>query len=234
MAISEEILDLTYGMGFESSWIDIDKKRFYAIASYGESKNIQFPNSDANLYIPEGSEGYFLLRTLTDDKIYRDFDNIPDDECFVSAVVEVKYIPLNSGSPQNRDLLHTLKIAHCLPEEDLWKQFIVRQWSGKWYRELQSLDIPIAFEGCFYVDKQFITIHTNTFSTFTCTISGNICQFKSQTFLCGKMNYSKEENETTLEMKSYFCTYLNSLKEFRKVCTSIFFNYAVHWSANYH
>ena len=207
--------------------------------SHEKSKTVQIPNSDASLHISKNSVGLFMMQVLTDDPIYTNFNHIPKDECFVSPVVEVVHSSFNFRRP---DIIHTLKIPHCLPEQDMWKSFKVRQWSGDEYRELRNFlpkkDIKKLSkfrqwsgdehrgdehrgdehrEGCFYVDEHFITIQTRTFSKFTCTVCKNVCQFRPHVFLCGELLFWKEPYETTVKIITYISTYLTSLKEFRKV-----------------
>ena len=191
-----------------------NKKNFYVVVSHEENKTAQIPNSDTSLHIPEGLDGLFMIRVLTDDPIFTDFNRIPQDDCFVSAVVEVLHSRFNIQRP---DIIHTLKIPYCLPEQDRGQFFKIRQWAGDGYRELQQFEIPKVHEGCFYVNEHFITIYTRTFSKFTCTICKNVCQFRHHAFLCGKLHFWKGLNETTVKMICYISTYLTSLREFRKV-----------------
>ena len=155
-----------------------------------------------------------MVQVLTDDPIFTDFNRIPQDECFVSPVVEVSQYLFKFQRP---DMIHTLKIPHCLPEQDRWQFFKIRQWTNDGYRELQQFEKPKVHEGCFYVDEHFITIYTRTFSKFTCTVCKNVCQFRPHAFLCGKLQFWKGLNETTVKIICYISTYLTSLREYRKV-----------------
>ena len=112
-------------LGKETFWIDENKERYFVTVSYGEGKTIQFPNSDVSLYVPQGSEEYFM-RVLTHDPIYTDFDRIPEDECVIAPVVEVRHVPFENSTNHMPDAAHCLKIPHCLLKQDMRNRIKVR------------------------------------------------------------------------------------------------------------
>ena len=77
-----------------------------------------------------------MMRALTDEPMYQNSYSIPENECFVSAVVEVRaFHPLLTT--KKPDKLHTLKITHSIPDRRMWSKVVVRQWSGGKCRELK-------------------------------------------------------------------------------------------------
>ena len=198
-------------------WADLSGDLFIVLSSFfEESMNLCLPESDTVLQIPKGSDGLFIMRVLTDEKINQNSNLISENECFVSVMGEVRVFPplLMTRKP---DKLHTLKIVHCIPDRRMWSKVIVRQWSRDGCRDLKQNEIPEDQEGCFYVDEQFITIYTRTFSVFTCTVCENICQTREYAVITGELSSFKQENLTTVKIKCYLCTYMYRLKAFKKV-----------------
>ena len=101
-------------------WADVSGDLFIVLSSFfQESMNLCLPESDTVLQIPEGSDGLFMMRVLTDERIYQNPNLTSENECFVSAMGEVRVFPplLTTRKP---DKLHTLKVAHCIPDRRLW------------------------------------------------------------------------------------------------------------------
>ena len=202
-------------------WVDLSGDVFMAVYSFFEnSKIFCLPESDTVLLIPEYSEGLFMMRVLPDEQIYQNSNLISENECFVSAMVEVRVFP-PLPLTKKPDKLHTLKIVHCIPDRRMWSKVVVRQWPRYYaFRRLQPLEKPKEQEGCFYVDENFITIYTRTFSVFTCTVCKNICQTREYAITSGELSSFKQENMTTVKIKCYLGSYMYKLKALKKVCYS--------------
>ena len=157
------------------------------------------------------------MRIRSDALIYRT-PVVPNDECFVAAVIEVKQVPFDDSVLNTEDIRFTLNVAHCLREQDSKEFLKVRQLSGaNGHRELKLFDSPNLREGCFWADEKFIRICISTFSIFLCTSCKKICEMRERAYVCGQLESYEKDNKTTVKIKCYLCGILFSLKEFREV-----------------
>ena len=209
-------------------WADLNGELFVVLSSFlEESKILYLLESDTALQVPMFSDGLYVVRVLTGERICQIYNLISENECFVSVIVEVTVLP-PMLKPEQLGLkrskkVYTLRITHCIPNRRMWSKVVVRQWSRDGCRQLKQIeiDLPEDREGCFYVDEHFITIYTRTFSVFTCTVCEKMCKTREYAVITGELSSFKQENLTTVKIKCYLGSYLYKLKAFKKVCCNI-------------
>ena len=82
-----------------------------ATVTKGEATNLQGDKSDVRLDIKEGCpKRAYLMGVRTDPSSFESF--IPDDECFISPIVDV-LAPAETSTSS-----YMLRIPHCLDEDD--------------------------------------------------------------------------------------------------------------------
>ena len=89
----------------------------------------------------------------------------------------------------------------------------IQAWTETW---TETADEDESYE----IDNKFITIFTRKFSTFVCTSCDNSCQATVMLFLLGNLEQRRENNDTLTKIKSFLCSDLYRIKDFRKVSTS--------------
>ena len=86
-------------------------KRYLATVVKGQAIHLQGDKSDVYLEISKGSQKRaYLMEVRTDPYSFGSI--IPDNECFISPIVEVLAPAETSRSS------YTLRIPHCLDEDD--------------------------------------------------------------------------------------------------------------------
>ena len=86
-------------------------RRYLATVAKGEAINLQGDKSDVRLEISKGCpKRAYLMEVRTDPSSFGSI--IPDNECFISPIVEV-LAPAETNTSS-----YTLWIPHCLDEDD--------------------------------------------------------------------------------------------------------------------
>ena len=138
-------------------------RRYLATVAKGEATSLQRDKSDVKLDIKEGCpKRAYLMEVRTDPSNFE--SDIPDDECFISPIVEVLAPAQTSTSS------YTLWIPHCLDEEDDRTKVKVRLVHEN--RNLAVVEVPKGNAGALYydIDDRFIELHTTHFCQVICTI----------------------------------------------------------------
>ena len=193
-------------------------KKFIATVSWGESKILKAPDSDVSLQIPKGSKGLFTLAVETD--LSRLKGEIPKDDCIISPLVEVRHRKLTTEFESKEAPLHILKIPHNLQSTEHFKD--VKVWRGDILKKNTPFkQLQLRSEGyendSYEIDEKFITIFTRTFSMFVCTNCNNSCQATVMLFLLGYLECRPEANDSLTQVKSFLCSDLYRIKDFREV-----------------
>ena len=193
-----------------------NKKKYIATVSRGEARTLQAPGSRFSLRIPQGSNGLYVTRVHTDHPILR--NNIPSDECIISALLEVRKVGQNGNG---RDGLHELRLPHCVPDKELWKYLKVRKWKmvkgNSQPEELEQREVKGGDGDYFVMDEKYTTIYTGHFCETTATICEKAsCKSEVRVCLFGKL-WKGNKSITKLEISSFFCSRLLSIEEFRDV-----------------
>ena len=185
-------------------------RRIIANISQGEARILQAPDSDVSLHIPEGSKGLFTMRVHTDHTRFPGV--IPDEECIISPLVEVEHKELTEEANDEEQPLYVLKIPHSLRHSAEYNTVRIRKGKIE-AKSFQDLKVCIDYE----IDYKFITIFTRKFSTFVCTNCENSCQSTVMLFLLGYLEPRQETNDTLAKIKSFICSDLYRIKDFRAV-----------------
>ena len=194
-------------------------KQFIATISKGEARILKDYESDVSLHIPEGSAGVYKKCVHADHS--RLTVEIPEEECSITPLVEIHH-QTNSNAEQEKNGKFVIKLPHCIPDRQLWKQVKVRKWSstesGMVSQELFQKE-AVGGEGDYFVmDDEFITVVTQHF----CLVAGTICDRAGcrstlRVMLMGKLESRQQKNISTVKLKSFLCSRLLILKDFKNV-----------------
>ena len=211
-------------------------RRYLATVGKGEAASLQGDKSDVKLEIKEGCpKRAYLMEVRTDLSSFGSI--IPDDECFISPIVEV-LAPAETNTSQ-----YILRIPHCLDEDDNRNNVKVRMIHEN--RVPAVVEVPVrakCTDGVLFydIDSTYIELHTKRFCVVICTI----CQtpyhcLESVTISCFAKfdtqylhvnraqkikNFFKSLTQRNtspvqhdVEMRLYFCGVLYTIVDFRKV-----------------
>ena len=207
-------------------------RRFLVTVAKGKTTNLQGDKSDVKLEIREGCpERAYLMEVRTDPSSFESI--IPDDECFISPIVEV-LIPAETSTSS-----YILRIPTCPQEEDDRAKVKVRMVHEN--RISAVVEVPPK-EKCtdgvlFYdIDSSFIELHTKHFCLVICIICQNPyhCRGRINSFWFARFDTQAPEQSLSfkhdVEIRPYFSGVLHATADFRKVTQStfhkIFFVYA--------
>ena len=198
-------------------------KRYIGTVCRGKAGILQAPGSEVSLDIPYGSKGVYVMGTHLD---FSRFNNVVEDkECFVSPVVEIEHKSFDNGTTDKDSHTlphsHTLTIPHCLRERWSKAEFVNVQ-RGKPsntvpFEDVLSVDETHSIDQCYFIDSKNITILSREFSEFICTSCNTTCQGTIKLLLFGKFNTWRKKEITTAQMKSFLCSPLFRIAEFRDV-----------------
>ena len=193
-------------------------KLYIGTVSHGKARILQAPGSDVSLEIPKGSIGVYVMAVHTNVSTYKNC--VEDIECFVSPVVEIEHRRTENDTTDELLKPHTLKIPHCLRDRALLQAIKVRRGKLSSYvpfQEIPSLDEIHSMDHCYLVDDNSITISTSKFSEFICTTCSTTCQGTIQLFKYGRLKPWPDKDVSTVQMKSFLCSPLFRISEFRDV-----------------
>ena len=207
-------------------------RRYLATVARGSDTVLRGDKSDVKLEIKEGCPmRAYLMEVRTDLSKFGSI--IPDDECFISPIVEVMAPAQTSTSS------YTLLIPHCLDVSDDKTKVKVRLIHEN--RNPALVEVPKGNAGALYYDikDNFIELHTTHFCQVVCTICQTPyhCLKRAICFLFAKfethaqesslaekiINYLKNENHSQhdVEIRPYFCGVIHDLVDFREVKNNI-------------
>ena len=189
-------------------------KRYVGTVCLGKARKLQAPGSDVSLEIPKGSRGVYVMGVHTDVSKFKNV--IEDKECFVSPVVEILHKTEDDiEEPES----HTIRIPHCLDASKL--QLIQvrrgRSFSNAPFQHISPKHKVHTNDAGYIVDHNYITIFSRKFSEFVCTSCNNTCKGTIRLFLFGNLNAWGRKNVTTVKMKSFLCSPLFMIDDFRQV-----------------
>ena len=191
-----------------------ERGRYLATVAKGEATSLQGDKSDVKLEIQKGCpKRAYLMEVRTDPKSFSSV--IPDDECFISPIVEV-LAPARTETSS-----YTLRIPHCLDEDDDRTKVKVRL-----VHENQApavVEVPKGNAGALYydIDARFIELHTKHFTTVICTICQTPyhCRGRINSFWFAR--FDTQEQKTCIlhdvEIRLYFGGVIHSVVDFRQV-----------------
>ena len=199
-----------------------------AAVARSQASTLKGYNSEVQLHIKEGCpKRAYLMEVRTDLSNFGAI--IPDDECFISPVVEVL------APAETRTSHYILKIPHCLDRNNDKTKVKVRLIHEN--RNPAVVEVPIGDAGALYydIDDRFIELHTTHFCKVICTIcqtpyhclNREICFFfakfethKQKVNLAQRFfTFLKKKNRSQhdIEIRPYFCGVIHDLIDFRQV-----------------
>ena len=156
---------------------------------------------------------------------------IPDNECFISPIVDVR-VPAETSTSS-----YILRIPHCLDEEDDRSKVKVRMIDES--RKSAVIEVPKGKTGLLYyeIDAEFISLHTSHFTKVICSTCNKYhCREKIISKWYMRLSTQQLEpkidgafwkllnwfirNKITrrdVEIRSYFCSDLFKMKDFKKI-----------------
>ena len=76
-------------------------------------------------------------------------------------------------------------------------------------------------EDMYSVDENFVRIKTKKLSQFVCVSCNRTCDAEIQVFLLGNLHESIGNNTSTVKMKSFLCSSLFKIADYRNVSLSL-------------
>ena len=141
-------------------------RRYLATVAKGEATSLQGDKSDVILQIKEGCpKRAYLMEVRTDLSNFGSV--IPDDECFISPIVEIL------APAETRSSAYVLIIPHCLDEDDDRTKVKVRMiHENRNPAEVLVPERAKSTDGALFydIDARFIELHTTHFCQVICTI----------------------------------------------------------------
>ena len=190
-------------------------RRYLATVARGEATSLQGDKSDVKLEIKKGCpKRAYLMEVRTDLSNFASI--IPNDECFISPIVEVLAPAKTSASS------YTLRIPHCLDEDDDRTSNKIKLRIIRENRNPSVVEVPKGNSGpLFYnINDRFIELHTQEF----CLVICSICQFPYHCM--GRINslwfarLDTQEGSKTLhdiEIRPYFGGVIHTTEDFKGV-----------------
>ena len=211
-------------------------RRYLATVARGEATSLKGDKSDVKLQIKEGCpKRAYLMEVRTDLSNFGSI--IPDDECFISPIVEV-LAPAETSTSS-----FILQIPHCLDDDDDKGKVKVRMVHEN--RVPAVVEVPVrakCTDGILFydIDPNFIELHTPHFSEVICTICMNpyhcrgrinslwFAKFETEQkkiprvqkftkILTGLFHKKKSSVQHQVEVRPYFGGVLYDIVDFRKV-----------------
>ena len=195
-------------------------RRYIATVAKGEAISLHGDKSDVKLEIKEGCpKRAYLMEVRTDLSTFMSI--IPDDECFISPIVKI-LAPAETSTSS-----YTLRIPHCLDDDDNWTKVKVRLIHEN--RNPAVVEVPKGNAGALYydIDARFIELHTTHFTKVICTICQTPyhCRERINSLWFARFDTTEkiqDLNVTKLshnvEIRPYFGSILYDIIDFRKVC----------------
>ncbi len=198
-------------------------KKLHFTVSLGEARVLQTPDSDASLSIPQGSPGVYSMTVHTD--LLYSTSLIPQDECFISPVVQVDHILLHTDPGEKHcPGVYELTIPHSSKDKNLKKYIKVRHHTegieGNVAEEFrcpeESTGSPA--HGTFAIHKKSVKVYTKSFSKFTCSsCRNNSCQADVLTLMFRGVSPFPSLQNTSVDFKLFLCCFLYKIKDFKQV-----------------
>ena len=190
-------------------------RRYLATVAKGQAISLQGDKSDVKLEIKEGCpKRAHLMEVRTDLSHFGSI--IPDDECFISPIVEV-LAPAETNTSQ-----YILRIPHCLDEDDDKSKVKVRLIHEN--RNPAVVEVPKGNASALYydIDARFIELHTTHFCQVICTICQTPyhCRGRISSFWLAKFDTQEQKCSTLLhdvEIRPYLGGVLHATVDFMKV-----------------
>ena len=189
-------------------------RRYLATVGKGEAISLQGDKSDVKLEIKEGCpKRAYLMEVRTDPSSFGSI--IPDDECFISPIVEV-LAPAETNTSS-----YMLRIPHCLDEDDDRTKVKVRLIHEN--RNPAVVEVPKGNTGALFYDinDKFIELHTTHFCQVICTICQTpyYCRNRISSFWFARFDTQEQKTQVLhdVEIRPYFSGVLHTIVDFKEV-----------------
>ena len=210
-------------------------RRYIATVVKGTDTILRGDKSDVKLQIGKGCpKRPYLMEVRTDPS---SFDSIiPDDECFISPIIEV-LAPAETNTSS-----YILRIPHCLEEDDDKTKVKIRMIHENRNPPVPPVEVSKGNAGDLYynIDDRFIELHTTHFTTVICTIcqtpyhcrerinnlwfarfdtkqqNTSLLQ-KFTSVVTGFVKHNENPTQHQVEIRPYFGGILYDIADFRKV-----------------
>ena len=196
-------------------------RRYLATVARGEAISLQGDKSDVQLKIKERCpKRAYLMEVRTDLSSFESI--IPDDECFISPIVDV-LAPAETNTSS-----YVLRIPHCLDEDDDRTKVKLRLVHEN--RNPAVVEVPKGNAGALYydIDDRFIELHTKHFCQVICTICQTPyhCRGRISSFWFAKFDTQEQKSSTPekcytllhdVEIRPYFGGVLHTTVDFMEV-----------------
>ena len=213
------------------------RRRYLATVAKGEAISLQGDKSDVKLEIQEGCpKRAYLMEVRTD---LSGFDSIiPDNECFISPIVEV-LAPAETSTSS-----FTLQIPHCLDENDDKTKVNVRMIHENRIRAVVEVPKGNTAGPLYYdIDARYIVLHITHFTKIICTTCQKAyhCLEKIVGLFFAKFETQEQKvpllkkvpgflkiassSQHDVEIRPYFCGTTHTFEDFKEVLM-IFQNYS--------
>ena len=182
-------------------------RKYLATVARSEAISLRGDKSDVKLEIKEGCpERTCLMEVRTDPKSFESI--IPDNECFISPIVEV-LAPAETNTSS-----YVLTIPHCLDEDDDRTKVKVRMIHEN--RAPAVVEVPKGNTGAVYyeINARFIELHTTHFTTVICTICQTPYHCRER---INNLWFANFDTSNNVEVRPYFGGILYKIVDFRKV-----------------
>ena len=222
-------------------------RRYLATVFKGSDTILRGDRSDVKLEINKGCpKRAYLMEVRTDLSNFGSV--IPDDECFISPIVEIL------APAETRSSAYVLRIPHCLDEDDDRTKVKVRMIHEN--RNPAEVLVPERAESTdgalFYdIDARFIELHTTHFCRVICTICQTPyhCRNKISSFwfakfetqpikatlaqkltgsLKGLIQKTVDPIQNDVEIRPYFGAFIHTIVDFHRgnlLCNQVYPNY---------
>ncbi len=196
-----------------------DGRQYIGTATHGEQCTLQDEESDVKLTIPGGLNCSVIghIHTHTQDILKQ----IPEGECLIAPVPDYTSVIKHKQTGQE---MFEIKLKHCVKDKNDLKKVRVR--TGNIHKNIPFTNIPQSSQermivskytqSYFQVDDTYITIYTEHFCQFLCTLCDVECKGEIQALLFGS-HFMANERTLVHMSKLYLCGPLFSITDFKKV-----------------
>ena len=196
--------------------------RYCGTVRHGETRILQPVGSKVSLQIPAGSVGVYKMGVHLDHSKYDGI--VSKEECVISPVIKVIHQSSRDNKDDEDSGSHVLNIPHCIRERSLLKLIRVKKGNTDYsvpFSEIPRRDDDQQDENSFSVDATHVRVRCKSFSEFICITCKTTCQSTIRAFIFANLRVWPRRNVTTLQVKSFLCSYLFRIEDFREVSDSL-------------
>ena len=178
-------------------------------------------NSEVSIETPDGMQDILCRKIHTD--LSRHEETLPDNESLIGPSVQVQLSRVLGNIENQAQFI--MKIPHCLQTKD-FINVRVRRVDEKRNDAVHDILTKEQTKGnipYFEVNSSHVIIHTNHFSEYVCSSSGEECLTSIMAFPFGCL--TRTENISDVEVSVYLCCSLYKIQDFKTVSKRSYFVY---------